>query len=155
MGYHVLFSHVIWVVGLNITETVWCVMISWNHIISLPLWGMSVERKKGSVPVSLEKASGKEKCWGCSLVTWSWLAFSLTDTHGVYFYAMCSGGRKKGCKMKSNVTAKSHFTFALSGDCAKSTGHHFGARETTWGSCDSREPRKRVCETICWELKGW
>lgn len=113
MGYHVLFSHVIWVVGLNITETVWCVMISWNHIISLPLWGMSVERKKGSVPVSLEKASGKEKCWGCSLVTWSWLAFSLTDTHGVYFYAMCSGGRgKKGVKW-SRMSQPSHILLLL------------------------------------------
>lgn len=124
MGYHVFFrvTWFEWWVWTSRRQCDYiCVMISWNHIISLPLWGMSVERKKGSVPVSLEKASGKEKCWGCSLVTWSWLAFSLTDTHGVYFYAMCSGGRKKGCKMKSNVTAKSHFTFALSGDCARST----------------------------------
>lgn len=32
---------------------------------------------------SVLKSNGK--CWGCSLVTWSWLAFSLMDTRGGLF----------------------------------------------------------------------
>lgn len=117
---------------------------------------MPVVKRKVFDSVSQEKRSSfcwgvTKKCWGCSLVTWSWLLFFLMDTHGVYFYIL---------------TRKEYHNWVTFSDClgipsvtvltsrALQTSHCGYRGITQWRHVTGVSPEKGPFKSYTWVLKA-